>query len=104
MAIKIKIKKGDTVRIIAGSNKGSEGQVLSVMRQTNKAIVEGVNLVKRHNKPNAKNPQGGISEKEAPIDISNLSLLTSDGKITRIGYRVEDGEKIRIAKKTNEVI
>ena len=104
MAIKIKIKKGDTVRIIAGSNKGSEGQVLSVMRQTNKAIVEGVNLVKRHNKPNAKNPQGGVSEKEAPIDISNLSLLTSDGKITRIGYRVEDGEKIRIAKKTNEVI
>ena len=74
------------------------------MRQANKAIVEGVNLVKRHNKPNAKNPQGGISEKEAPIDISNLSLLTSDGKITRIGYRVEDGEKIRIAKKTNEVI
>ena len=104
MAIKIKIKKGDTVRIIAGSNKGSEGQVLSIMRQTNKAIVEGVNLVKRHNKPNAKNPQGGVSEKEAPIDISNLSLLTSDGKITRIGYRVEDGEKIRIAKKTNEVI
>ena len=104
MAIKIKIKKGDTVRVVAGSNKGSEGQVLSVLRQTNKAIVEGINLVKRHNKPNAKNPQGGISEKEAPIDISNLSLLTSDGKITRIGYRVEDGEKIRIAKKTNEVI
>ena len=104
MAIKIKIKKGDTVRVVAGSNKGSEGQVLSVLRQTNKAIVEGINSVKRHNKPNAKNPQGGISEKEAPIDISNLSLLTSDGKITRIGYRVEDGEKIRIAKKTNEVI
>jgi len=104
MAIKIKIKKGDTVRIIAGSNKGSEGQVLSIMRQTNKAIVEGVNLVKRHNKPNAKNPQGGVSEKEAPIDISNLSLLTPDGKITRIGYKVEDGEKIRIAKKTSEVI
>ena len=74
MAIKIKIKKGDTVKVIAGSNKGSEGQVLSVLRQVNKAIVEGVNIVKRHNKPNAKNPQGGISEKEAPIDISNLSL------------------------------
>ena len=104
MAIKIKIKKGDTVKVIAGSNKGSEGQVLSVLRQVNKAIVEGVNLVKRHNKPNAKNPQGGISEKEAPIDISNLSLLTSEGKTTRVGYKEEDGKKVRIAKKPNEVI
>ena len=104
MAIKIKIKKGDTVRVIAGSNKGSEGQVLSVLRQTNKAIIEGINLVKRHNKPNSKNPQGGISETEAPVDISNLSLLTSDGKITRTGYKLEDGEKVRISKKTNEVI
>ncbi len=104
MAIKIKIKKGDTVRVIAGSNKGSEGQVLSVLRQTNKAIIEGINLVKRHNKPNSKNPQGGISEIEAPVDISNLSLLTSDGKITRTGYKLEDGEKVRISKKTNEVI
>ena len=98
MAIKIKIKKGDTVKVIAGSNKGSEGQVLSVLRQVNKAIVEGVNLVKRHNKPNAKNPQGGISEKEAPIDISNLSLLTSEGKKTRVGYKEEDGKKVRIEK------
>ena len=104
MAKKIKIKKGDTVRVIAGSNKGSEGQVLNILKEDNKAIVEGVNLVKKHNKPSAQNPQGGISEKEAPIDISNLSLFTPDGKITRIGYRDEDGNKVRYAKKTNEVI
>jgi len=104
MAVKIKIKKGDTVRVITGSNKGTEGTVLSVSRENNKAIVEGVNLVKKHNKPNAQNPQGGISEKEAPIDISNLSLLTSDGQTTRVGYRIEEGNKVRVAKKTDEVI
>lgn len=104
MAIKIKIKKGDTVRVIAGSNKGAEGSVLSVSRETNKAIVEGVNVVKKHNKPNAQNPQGGITEKEAPIHISNLSLLTSDGKTTRVGYRMEDGVKVRYSKKTDEVL
>ena len=104
MATKIKISKGDTVRIIAGSQKGTEGSVLSINKVNNKAIVEGVNLVKKHNKPNAQNPQGGITEKEAPIDISNLSLLTSDGKTTRVGYRMEDGSKVRFAKKTDEVI
>ena len=104
MAIKIKIKKGDTVRVITGSNKGAEGSVLSVSRETNKAIVEGVNVVKKHNKPNAQNPQGGITEKEAPIHISNLSLLTSDGKTTRVGYRMEDGVKVRYSKKTDEVL
>jgi large subunit ribosomal protein L24 len=104
MAIKIKINKGDTVRIIAGSQKGTEGSVLSINKENNKAIVEGVNLVKKHNKPNAQNPQGGITEKEAPIDISNLSLLTTDGKTTRVGYRMEDGSKVRFAKKTDEVI
>ena len=104
MATKIKIKKGDNIRIIAGSHKGTEGNVLSVSRETNKAIVEGVNLVKKHNKPNAQNPQGGITEKEAPIDISNLSLLTSDRKTTRVGYRMEDDNKVRFSKKTDEVI
>ena len=104
MAVKIKIKKGDTVRVITGSNKGTEGTVLSISRENNKAIGEGVNFVKKHNKPNAQNPQGGISEKEAPIDISNLSLLTSDGQTTRVGYRIEEGNKVRVAKKTDEVI
>ena len=104
MATKIKIKKGDNVRVIAGSHKGTEGNVLSVSRETNKAIVEGVNLVKKHNKPNAQNPQGGITEKEAPIDISNLSLLTSDGETTRVGFRLEDDSKVRFSKKTDEVI
>jgi large subunit ribosomal protein L24 len=104
MAIKIKIKKGDTVRVIAGSQKGSEGNVLSIAKENNKAIVEGLNLVKKHNKPNAQNPQGGITEIEAPIDISNLSVFTADGKTTRVGYRIEDGNKVRFAKKTDEVI
>ena len=100
MAIKIKIKKGDTVRVIAGSQKGSEGNVLSIAKENNKAIVEGLNLVKKHNKPNAQNPQGGITEIEAPIDISNLSEFTADGKTTRVGYRIEDRNKVRFAKKT----
>ena len=104
MATKIKIKKGDNVRVIAGSQKGTDGVVLSISRQTNKAIVEGVNLVKKHNKPNALSPQGGISEKEAAIDISNLSLLTAEGETTRVGYRTEESKKMRYSKKTDEVI
>ena len=101
---KIKIKKGDKVCVIAGANKGSEGTVLKVLVTENKALVEGVNLVKKHNKPSAQNPQGGITEKEAPIQISNLSLLTAEGVPTRVGYRMEDGVKVRFAKKSNEVI
>ena len=101
---KIKIKKGDKVQVTAGAHKGSEGTVLKVLIADNKALVEGVNLVKKHNKPSAQNPQGGIAEKEAPIQISNLSLLTSDGVPTRVGYRMEDGVKVRYAKKSNEVI
>ena len=82
---KIKIKTGDKVRVIAGAHKGAEGEVKQVLRESNKAIVDGVNLVKKHAKPSAQNPQGGIQEKEAPIQISNLSLLTSDGQTTRVG-------------------
>lgn len=101
---KLKIKTGDTVRVIAGDHKGSEGKVLTVFIEKNKAIVEGVNMIKKHMKPSAQNPQGGIVEKEAAIQISNLSLITSKGEITRVGYRVEDGKKVRYAKKSNEVI
>ena len=101
---KLKIKTGDTVRVIAGDHKGSEGKVLSVFSDKNKAIVEGVNLMKKHMKPNAQNPQGGIVEKEAAIQISNLSLLNSKGESTRVGYKIEDGKKVRFTKKSNEVI
>ncbi|EDP97963.1 50S ribosomal protein L24 [Kordia algicida OT-1] len=101
---KLKIKSGDTVRVIAGDHKGSEGKVLTVLREKNKAIVEGVNMVSKHQKPSAQNPQGGIVQKEAPIQISNLSLLTSKGETTRVGYRMEDGKKVRFSKKSNEVL
>ncbi len=101
---KLKIKTGDTVKVIAGDHKGSEGKVQKVLTDKNKAIVEGVNMVKKHTKPSAQSPQGGIVEKEAAIHISNLSLLTSNGETTRIGYRVEGDKKVRFSKKSNEVI
>lgn len=101
---KIKIKRDDKVLVIAGEHKGSVGKVIKVMRDQNKAVVEGVNMIKKHTKPSAQNPQGGIVEKEAPIHISNLSLTTAEGEATRIGYRVEDGNKVRFAKKNNEVV
>ena len=101
---KLKIKTGDTVRVIAGDHKGSEGKVLTVFIEKNKAIVEGVNMIKKHMKPNAQSPQGGIVEKEAAIHISNLSLLNEKGETTRVGYKMEDGKKVRYAKKSNKVI
>jgi large subunit ribosomal protein L24 len=78
--IKIKIKSGDTVKIIAGDHKGTTGKVTKVLREANKAIVEGVNMVSRHTKPSAKNPQGGIVKKEAPIHISNLAVVEGKAK------------------------
>ena len=101
---KLKIKSGDTVKVIAGDHKGSEGKVQKVLIEKNKAIVEGVNMVKKHTKPSAQNPQGGIVEKEAAIHISNLSMLTSNGETTRIGYRIEGDKKVRFSTKSNEVI
>ena len=101
---KFKIKTGDTVQVITGDYKGTEGKVLEVLTDKNKAIVEGVNVVKRHTKPSTKNPQGGIVEKEAPIQISNLSLLTKKGETTRVGYKMEGDKKVRFSKKSNEVI
>ncbi|MFH4967074.1 50S ribosomal protein L24 [Gaetbulibacter sp. M240] len=101
---KLKIKTGDTVKVIAGDHKGSEGKVLEVFTDKNKVIVEGINLVKKHSKPSAQNPQGGIVEKEAPIHVSNLSLLTSKGETTRVGYRTEGDKKVRFSVKSNEVI
>ena len=101
---KFKIKTGDTVQVITGDYKGTEGKVLKLFTDKNKAIVEGVNLVKRHTKPSTKSPQGGIVEKEAPIHISNLSLLTKKGETTRVGYKLEGDKKVRFSKKSNEVI
>ncbi|MFV8224937.1 50S ribosomal protein L24 [Christiangramia aquimixticola] len=101
---KLKIKSGDTVRVIAGDHKGKEGKVQKVLIEKNKAIVEGVNMISKHEKPSASNPQGGIKEKEAPIHISNLSLIDKNGETTRVGYREEDGKKVRFSKKSNEVI
>jgi large subunit ribosomal protein L24 len=103
--MKLRIKTGDTVRVIAGDHKGSEGKVVSVDREKNKAIVEGVNMVSKHEKPSAQNPQGGIVKKEAPIHVSNLSLIDGkSGDITRVGFEVRDGKKVRFSKKSNEVI
>lgn len=104
MMTKLKIKTGDTVRINAGDHKGTEGKVQLIIRDKNKAIVEGANMVSKHEKPSASNPQGGIVKKEAPIHISNLSLINKKGDSTRVGYRMEDGKKVRFSKKSNEVI
>ncbi len=103
--IKLKIKTGDTVRVIAGDHKGSEGKVVSVDREKNKAIVEGVNMVSKHTKPSAKSPQGGIVKKEAPIHISNISLIDPKSKkVTRVGMKVEGEKKVRVSKKSNQVL
>ena len=103
--IKLKIKSGDTVNVIAGDHKGSEGKVVSVDREKNKAIVEGVNMVSKHTKPSAKSPQGGIVKKEAAIQISNISLIDPKTKeTTRVGIRVEGDKKVRFSKKSNQVL
>ena len=103
--IKLKIKTGDIVRVIAGDHKGAEGKVLKVDREKNKAIVEAVNMVSKHTKPSAKSPQGGIVKKEAPIQISNISLIDPKTKeTTRVGIRVEGDKKVRFSKKSNTVL
>jgi len=103
--MKIKIKKDDNVLVIAGEHKGSKGKVVKIIKEKNRAIVEGVNMIKKHAKPSAQNPQGGIIEKEAAIHVSNLSLVSSEGNATRVGFRIEeDGKKVRFAKKNNEVV
>ena len=102
---KLKIKSGDTVRVMAGDHKGSEGTVLRVLREKNKAIVEGTNLVSKHTKPSAKNPQGGIVKKEAPIHISNLALVDLKTKeTTKTGVRKEGDKNVRFSKKSNQVL
>jgi large subunit ribosomal protein L24 len=103
--IKLKIKAGDTVRVIAGDHKGAEGKVVKVDREKNKAIVEGVNMVSKHTKPSAKSPQGGIVKKEAPIQISNIALVdTKTKETTKVGYRMDGDKKVRFSKKSNQVL
>ncbi|MBO7603900.1 MAG: 50S ribosomal protein L24 [Bacteroidales bacterium] len=100
-----RIKKGDTVYVNAGNDKGKTGKVLSVDPAKDRAIVEGVNMVSKHTKPNAKQPQGGILKQEAPIHMSNLNLIDpKSGKPTRVGFKVDGDKKVRIAKKSGEEI
>ncbi len=103
---KLKIKKGDTVYVLAGDDKGKTGRVLNILPEQGKAIVEGVNIVSKSTKPNAKAPQGGIIKKEAPINLSNLAVADpKSGKPTRVGFRFnEDGKKVRYSKKSGEEI
>ena len=102
---KLHIKKGDTVYVNAGNDKGKTGKVLSVDPAKNRAVVEGINMVSKRTKPNAKAPQGGIIKQEASINISNLNLIgPKSGKPTRVGYRMEGDKKIRYAKKSGEEI
>ncbi len=106
MQKKLHIKKGDTVVVISGNSKGQQGKVLEVVRENERAIVEGVNLVSKHTKPNAKSPQGGIIKQEATIHISNLMLKDpKSGKPTRIGRRLDkNGKLVRYSKKSGEEI
>ena len=101
-----KIKKGDKVVVITGRDKGKRGEVRSVNPTEGRAIVEGVHLVKRHTKPSAQNAEGGIVTKEAPIQLSNIALADpKDGKPTRVGFKVlEDGRKVRFAKRSGDLI
>ena len=102
---KLHIKKGDTVYVNAGDDKGKTGQVLRVLVKAQRAIVEGVNMVKKSAKPSAKNPQGGFIQKEAPIHISNLNLVDpASGKPTRVKIEFKDDKKIRVAVKSKEEI
>ena len=103
--IKLKIKSGDNVRVIAGDHKGSEGKVVRVFREKNKAIVEGVNMVSKHVKPSATNPQGGIVKKEAAIHISNIALVDATSNVvTKVAYKVEGDKKVRVSKKSNQAL
>ncbi len=99
----LKIKKGDTVKVIAGKDNGKEGKVLSVDAKNHKVIVEGVGMVSKHTKPSAANQNGGIIQKEAPIDVSNV-MYVHKGKATRVGFKMDGEKKVRFAKSTGEVI
>ena len=99
----MKIKKGDTVRVIAGADKDKEGKVIAVNQKKGTVLVEGVNMITKHTKPSAANQQGGIIHQEAPINVSNV-MYVSEGKVSRIGFKMEGDKKVRVAKATGKVI
>lgn len=101
---KLHVKKGDTVLVIAGDDKGKKGRILEIFNAKKRALVEGLNIVSRHTKPNAQNQQGGIIKKEAPINISNLKVVDKSGNATRVGRKVEGDKIVRVSKKSGEVI
>ena len=99
-----KIKKGDRVVVLAGKDKGRQGNILKVLPKESRVVVEGLNMVQRHTKPSQGDPQGGIKHKEAALHVSNVAIVDSKGKPTRVGFRVEGDKKVRVAKTTGEVI
>ena len=104
---KVKIKRGDSVIVTTGKNRGSKGEVLEVIKKEGKdprVIVAGINVVKKHMKPSASNPQGGIVEKEASIHISNVSLMDANGKATKVAFKLEGDKKVRVAKTTGKTL
>jgi large subunit ribosomal protein L24 len=103
--LKMHVKKGDTVKVITGKDKGKEGKILEAYPSKSRVLVEGVNMVKKHSKPSQANPQGGILNQEAAIHVSNVMPLDpKTSEPTRVGYKVENGKKVRIAKKSGEVL
>ena len=102
---RVKIKKGDTVKVISGGNKGKTGTVMQVLRKEDRVLVESVNMVTKHVKPSPANPQGGIEKKEAPIHISNVMVVDGDGNATRVGRRRgDDGKLARYSKKSDQTL
>ena len=99
-----KIKKGDRVVVLTGKDKGRQGEVLRVLPKESRVVVQGLNIVQRHTRPTQFDPQGGIKNKEAPIHVSNVAIVDSNGKATRVGFRVDGDKKVRFAKTTGEVI
>ena len=99
-----KIKKGDRVIVLTGKDKGRQGSVLKVLPKDGRVVVEGLNMVQRHTRPTQFDPQGGIKNKEASIHLSNVAIVDSKGKPTRVGFKVEGDKKVRIARTTGEVI